>query len=304
MTVPDGLKRVVLIGFSATGKSVLAPFIAHQLGWTSIDLDVEIERTAGRTIAQIFESEGESGFRAREQQAVRDAAARHGVVVATGGGVWLNADNRSLLADGGFVVTLEARSASILARYAETEQGATEVRPMLAGADPRRRVETLKAARQPFYALSDLTVHTDDIEIGEAVDEIVSAVQRRAAAALCSDARLQEMRNGPGIDPPAMADFGPDVGCVVEAGSARYPVYCSWGLLEHCSDILDRLGLRGRVFLIADEAPCDEIQQAYDLFDWHAPSRPLRVEDIALIDDSPVPSRSATPGLNGQRDAR
>jgi len=59
-----------------------------------------------------------------------------------------------------------------------------------------------------------------------------------------------------------------------------------------------------RVFLIADEAPCDEIQQAYDLFDWHAPSRPLRAEDIALTDDSPVPSRSATPGLNGQPDAR
>ncbi len=254
MSAPDGLKRVVLIGFSATGKSVLAPFIAHQLGWTAIDLDVEIERTAGRSIPQIFEAEGESGFRAREQQAVHEAAARDGVVIATGGGVWLHADSRAQLAERGFIVALEARTATILARYAETEQGTTEVRPMLAGADPRRRVETLKAARQPFYALSDLTVHTDDIEIGEAVDEIVAAVRRRSRAALASDARLREMRNGPGVDPPPLIDFGPEVGCVVDAGSARYPVYCAWGLLERGGDILERLGLRGRVFLIADEA--------------------------------------------------
>ena len=257
MSAPAGLKRVVLIGFSATGKSVLAPFIAHRLGWQAVDLDVEIERRAGRTIPRIFESEGETGFRERERQAVREASARDGVVIATGGGVWLDADNRALLAEAGFVATLEARAATILARYAETEQGTTEVRPMLAGADPRRRVETLKAARQPFYALSDLTVHTDEIEIGAAVDEIVEAVRRRSPALLASDARLREMRSGPGIDPPPLTDFGPDLGCVVDAGSARYPVYCAWGLLERCGDILDRLGLGGRVFLIADQAVID-----------------------------------------------
>ena len=257
MTAPPGLKRVVLIGFSATGKSVLAPRIAARMGWSVIDLDLEIEREAGRTIPQIFELEGETGFRSREQQAVRDAAELNGVVVATGGGVWLNGDSRSTLADAGFVVALEARTATILARYAETEQGATEVRPMLAGADPRRRVETLKAARQPFYALSDLTVHTDEIEIGEAVEEIVEALHRRSSGVLASDARLREMRNGPGIDPPPVIDYGPDLGCVVDAGSARYPVYCAWGLLERSGDILERLGLQGRVFLIADQAIID-----------------------------------------------
>ncbi|MCY3568929.1 MAG: iron-containing alcohol dehydrogenase, partial [Chloroflexi bacterium] len=257
MSLPEGLKRVVLIGFSATGKSVLAPFIAHRLGWTVVDLDVEIERTAGRTIPQVFADEGETGFRRREHQAVRDAVEQGSVVIATGGGVWLNVENRSLLADGGFVVTLDARAATILARHAETEQGTTEVRPMLAGADPRRRVETLKAARQPFYALSDLTVHTDEIEIGEAVDEIVEAVHRRADAALASDARLREMRNGPGVEPPPVVDFGTDLACVVDAGSARYPVYCAWGMLARTGDILDRLGLPGRVFLIADQAVID-----------------------------------------------
>ena len=257
MNIPRDLKRIVLIGFSATGKSVLAPYIAHQLGWTAVDLDTEIEREAGRTIPQIFDVEGETGFRAREQQAVRDASNRNEVVIATGGGVWLNRDNRSELANGGFVVTLEARTATILARYAETEQATTEVRPMLAGVDPRLRVETLKAARQPFYALSDLTVHTDEIQIADAVEEIVEAVRRRSAVALASDARLREMMNGPGVDPPPVIDYGPDIGCVVDAGSARYPVYCAWGLLERSGDILERLGLQGRVFLIADRAIID-----------------------------------------------
>ena len=128
---------------------------------------------------------------------------------------------------------------------------------MLAGADPRRRVESLKAARQPFYALTDLTVHTDEIEIADAVDEIVTAARRRAASILGSDARLREMRNGPGVEPPPLTDFGPNVACVVDAGSARYPVYCGWNLLDRAGDVLDRLGLTGRVFLIADQAIID-----------------------------------------------
>ncbi len=256
MTLPHALKRIVLIGFSATGKSVLAPFVADRLGWESIDLDDEIERSAGRSIAQIFETDGERGFRELERRAVEQAAAREHVVIATGGGVWLHAENRALLADGGFVVTLEARSATIVARYAAAEEGSTEVRPMLAQGDRRRRVETLKAARQPFYALSDHTVHTDD-QVEDAITHIIDAASRRASAVLASESRLRDMRNGPGVDPPPIHNYGPDVGCIVEADSARYPVYCGWGLLERSGDVLDRLELHGRVFLIVDQAVAD-----------------------------------------------
>ena len=253
MSISPDLKRVVLIGFSATGKSVLAPYIAHQLNWPVVDLDVEIERVAGRSIAQIFESEGETGFRERERQAVCAAAGRDGAVIATGGGVWLDGENRALLADGGFVVALEARAATILARYAETEQarrksGRCWPAPTHSAALRRSR------RRGNLLRLSDLTVHTDEIAIGEAVEEIIEAVRRRSVGVLASDARLHEMQIGPGIEPPPIVDYGPDVGCVVDAGSARYPVYCAWGLLARSGDILERLGLQGRVFLIADQA--------------------------------------------------
>ena len=256
MSVPQGLKRIVLIGFSATGKSVLAPFIADRLGWDSIDLDEEVEQAAGRSIPEIFQSEGERGFRVREQQAVQEAVAREKVVIATGGGAWLHAENRALLAEQGFVITLEARSGTIEARYAAAAEDSAEQRPMLSGAGRLRRIETLKAARQPFYALSDLTVHTDD-HVDDAVDFIIEAVQRRGGAVLDSENRLREMRNGPGVDPPPIHDYGPDVGCIVETESAQYPVYCAWGLLERSGDVLDRLGLTGRVFMIVDEAVFD-----------------------------------------------
>ncbi len=248
------LKRIVLIGFSATGKSVLAPYVAERLGWRAVDLDQAIEREAGQSIAAIFEREGEAGFRERERQAARDAAAIDGAVIATGGGVWLDPQNRATLAERGFVITLEARSTTILARYAETEQGRPEVRPLLAGADPRRRVESLKAQRQPFYALADFTLHTDELEIGELVDEIAEAVERGAARALASDSRLRAMREGPGVEPPPATDYGPDVACVVDAGASRYPVYTGWDLLARLGDTFDRLGLSRRVFLAADGA--------------------------------------------------
>lgn len=256
MSIPQELKRIVLIGFSATGKSVLAPFIAHRLGWESVDLDEAIEQAAGRTIPEIFQGEGERGFRAREHRAVKEAVQRDRTVIATGGGAWLHAENRALLADQGFVITLEARSGTIEARYAAAEQDSAEERPMLEAADRRRRIETLKAARQPFYALSDLTVHTDD-HVDDAVDLIVNAVHRRAESVLQSEQRLRDMRVGPGVDPPPIHDYGPDVGCIVETVSAQYPVYCGWGLLERSGDVLDRLNLQGRVFLIVDEAVFD-----------------------------------------------
>lgn len=254
MTMTGEIRRIVLIGFSATGKSILAPYVADRLGWQVVDLDVEIERSAGCAIAEIFEREGEAGFRARERAVVLNAAEQSGVVIATGGGVWLDPRNRAALATAGVVVNLEARIGTILARYADAEQGATEVRPMLAGADRQRRVETLKATRQPFYALSDLTIHTDDIEIADAVQQIIDGVQRLGAAVTDSDARLRDMQRGPGVDPPPISDFGPNLACVVEAGTTRYPVYCGWALLNDVGHVLDRLELGGRVFLIADEA--------------------------------------------------
>ena len=254
MSAAGGLKRIVLIGFSATGKSEIAPFVAERLGWRAVDLDVEIERTAEASIAEIFERGGEREFRRLETESIEAASRIDGAVIATGGGAWLGGHNRRVLAEAGFVVALEARPATILARYAQAEQGRTEVRPLLQGADPRRRVETLKAQRQPFYALADCTVHTDDLSIGEVVEQILGAAGAGSAAVLRSQGRLHALAQGPGVAAPAVADYGRHVACVVDAGASRYPVYCGWGILEQLGEVFEQLGLSRRVFLVVDEA--------------------------------------------------
>ena len=270
-------QRIVLIGFSATGKSAVARALASRLGWTSIDTDDLIEATAGRTVPDIFAQAGEPAFRALERDAARTAAARDQAVVATGGGLWLDSANRRILSDGGLVVALDARWDTILARHAAAESARPDARPLLAGGDPIHTVQRLKAARQPFYALADATVHTDTAPVDAVVDQIVAAVQRlreeTAPYTLASDARRRAMIAGPLANaspheappdeaPPDEAsvpgatssDFGPHVAAVVRTRGGTYPLYCAWGLLDRLPAILDRVVGPGRVFLVADQA--------------------------------------------------
>ena len=256
MTAPSipRLKRVVLIGFGATGKSALARALAGRLGWQAIDTDDLIEAETGRLIPDIFAEDGEPAFRRLEAEAVRRAAREREVVVATGGGVWLDAANRETLADGGFVVGLEARIDTILARHAAAEQGRPDARPLLAGADPVARIQTLKAERQPFYALTDATIHTDGTPVDDVAEQVVRALERDGTRALDSRVRLHAMTEGPGVASTLPTDFGADVAATVQTGGSVYPIYCGWGVLSRIPEILERVGLGGRAFVVSDAA--------------------------------------------------
>ena len=279
MTGSVGLpSRIVLIGFMATGKSAVGHALAARLGWTFLDTDDLIEQATGRTVPDVFAHDGEPAFRALERDAAREAAAQDNAVIATGGGLWLDPANRALLSDGGFIVTLEARWDTILARHAGAESARPDARPLLAGplsmsSDPIDTVRRLKAARQPIYALADATVHTDNTPVDAVADQIVTLVQRDGARAIASDARRHAMIEGP-LPPlppepkqpqetPAatsgLPDFGPDVAAVVRTGGpgqeTACPVYCGWDLLARLPGILDRVaGGPGRVFLVSDTA--------------------------------------------------
>ena len=259
--VPD-LRRIVLIGFSATGKSAVAHALAIRLGRRAIDTDGLIESASGRSVPDIFMEDGEYTFRVLENEACQRAAGERGVVVATGGGAWLDPSNRMALAEGGFVVCLEARGDTILARHAAAEAGRSDARPMIAGGDPALKAPALKAERQPFYAMADATIHTDELSVDDVVEEIVHAIALSAARVIASQARLHAMQEGPpqpidDEDTDPEDDFGLDVACIVEFGegtSQRYPVYCGWGLLAQMPEILDRASVGGRLFLIHDAA--------------------------------------------------
>src|SRR3990170_4178722 len=240
MTRPQ---RIVLTGFSGTGKSLVAPLVAQRLGWETVDTDVLVERAASRPIADIFARDGEPRFRDLEAEAVRQACARERAVVSAGGGATLRPDSRRLLADGGFVVCLEARPETVLQRLRE---GEAEERPLLAAPDPLSRIRELKAARQPVYALADHTVHTDGLTLQQVAAEVVRAWEERSAAALASPGRLEAMAGAANETPDGAA-------CVVRAASATYPVFIEWGGLGGLGARMRDAGLTAQAYLISDE---------------------------------------------------
>jgi shikimate kinase/3-dehydroquinate synthase len=173
--------RVVLTGFSGTGKSTVAALLAERLGWRAVDMDEVIERQAGMSIPAIFREHGEADFRQRERDALRDAVGQDSVVVATGGGAvateaaWTDGLLRS---PGTLVVTLDADPEMIVARLLtqQAAQGETAERPMLAGEDPAARIRALKTERQAFYDRADLTLVVDGVTAEQVADEIAQVV--------------------------------------------------------------------------------------------------------------------------------
>ena len=173
--------RVVLTGFSGTGKSTVAALLAQRLGWRPVDMDLEIERQAGIPIPAIFRDYGEAEFRQRERAALRAAVGQDAVVVATGGGASASetAWTDDLLGSPGtLVVTLDADPETIVARLRaqQAAQGEAAERPMLAGDDPVARIRALKAERQAYYDRANLTLVVDTITPEEVAGEIADVV--------------------------------------------------------------------------------------------------------------------------------
>ncbi len=153
MTAEGRGRHVWLVGMPGSGKTAAGPVLADLLGLGFVDLDAEVERNAGRSIADIFAGDGEQGFRALEAGALCAAADGPAAVVSTGGGAVLDQKNRRLMRRTGLVLHLEVDAGEALARLAEDPRP----RPLLAD---RGSWESLAAERAPLYrALADGTVH-------------------------------------------------------------------------------------------------------------------------------------------------
>jgi shikimate kinase len=165
--------NIVLVGFMGTGKSVVGQRLAARLGRRFLDTDEQIVGMAGRSIPELFQVEGEPGFRERETAVLRSLAGSAGTVIATGGGILGRTENLALLRELGPLVCLTARPEIILSRTQPWES-----RPMLAGAsDPRAAVERLLAERAPLYGQADLVIDTSDRDVDEVVEEICRALK-------------------------------------------------------------------------------------------------------------------------------
>jgi len=139
-------RSIFLIGMMGSGKSTVARLLANGIGFEWIDADRELEQRSGTCVANIFELEGESAFRQRESQLLRELTQRPGIVLATGGGAILDSGNRELLRSRGLVIYLQANADEIARR---TRSDLT--RPLLQVQDRRARIAELLEQRAALY---------------------------------------------------------------------------------------------------------------------------------------------------------
>jgi shikimate kinase len=141
--------RLFLIGYRGTGKSTVGPLLAAALGWEYLDADDRIEAAAGKTIADIFATEGEAGFRDRESAVLAELCREERRVIATGGGVVLRPFNRELLRAAGYVAWLTAPPETVWERMqADPTTAARRPNLTIGGFD---EVANLMAARESLY---------------------------------------------------------------------------------------------------------------------------------------------------------
>ena len=161
-------RSIYLAGFMGTGKSTIGRLLAAKVRRPFFDLDEEIVRRAGCSIPELFDREGEAGFRVREKACLTELAGRTGIVLATGGGAVLDEENRTLLATSGMLVALLADEETIWARI-----GTDPNRPLLQGDLARKRIHELLAQRRPVYESLPYSVHTGGLSPEEVVAEIM-----------------------------------------------------------------------------------------------------------------------------------
>lgn len=179
--------NIFLVGLMGAGKTSVGKLLARRLGKTFCDCDHEIERATGVKVAVIFEIEGEAGFRAREEKALADLVGRRDIVLATGGGAVLSAENRKRLAENGVVVYLRAAAADLWARTRHDRN-----RPLLNTADPLSRLQQLYDERDPLYReVADIVVDTGDQSLSSLAHKVETQLLRHHGAPVRENAPLR-----------------------------------------------------------------------------------------------------------------
>ncbi len=165
-------KNIILIGYRGTGKSTLARRLGERLGVASWDSDPEIERRAGKTIAEIFSSDGEAAFRDLEATVIADLLRNERFVLATGGGAILREETRELLRRHGLVVWLTASPETILNRMVQDKNSLT-TRPSLTSLPPLEEILAVLEKRRGFY---EQTAHVNIETDAKCVDDVVAEI--------------------------------------------------------------------------------------------------------------------------------
>jgi shikimate kinase len=164
---------IVLLGYRGSGKSAVGYRLAARLRVPFIDTDQQVMQKAGATIADIFAKTGEAKFRTMESEALSEALARPGAVIATGGGIVLAEANRAALVASSFTRVYLRCDAPELLRRIEADPVTAAARPRLTAAGGLAEIHQLLAVREPLY----VQVMTAELEVTRLnVDQVVAAI--------------------------------------------------------------------------------------------------------------------------------
>ena len=173
-----GSRAIVLVGMMGSGKSSVGRRLATRLGLPFVDADTEIETAAGMTIPEIFAQRGETDFRNGERRVIsRILTTRSPLVLATGGGAFMNAETRARIADLGISIWLKAEPEVLMRRVRKRSN-----RPLLQTANPEETLRAMLCEREPVYALSDLTLVSRDEPHEVVVTAAIAALDRHLRA--------------------------------------------------------------------------------------------------------------------------
>ncbi|MEN3321827.1 MAG: shikimate kinase [Mycobacterium sp.] len=208
--------KAVLIGLPGSGKSTIGRRLAKALDVSLLDTDAAIEETTGRTIADIFVTDGEKEFRRIEEDVIRSALQSHDGVLSLGGGAVTTPGVRDALA-GHTIIYLEISAAEGVRRT-----GGTTVRPLLAGPDRSEKFKALMSERVPLYRrVATMRVNTNRRNPGAVVRYIVERLENPGAARPQRRRRRPPWRRGPSSLTPKPSTEPPPSPAAVAARNTK-----------------------------------------------------------------------------------
>lgn len=169
------MRNIILTGFMGCGKTTVGIRLSYRLRRVMEDTDKLIEKEEGRTISEIFKTDGEAFFRDLETECLKKLirTARN-MIISVGGGLPVREENRALLKELGTVVYLRASAKTI---YERTKHDTS--RPLLQGDDPQGKIRTLLAAREAIYESgADVIIDVDGKDFDTILEEIVEATEK------------------------------------------------------------------------------------------------------------------------------